>query len=131
LPGLLCALYDGRAGLGLRTLADAGRLSVAQDALAAAKAAAARDSYGLLALFSHYEGRADGDRSRRDALLADLGDALSAALRGSPLLPRIPPEAAALRLPPVADARAALRGNSAPKLTFAALTVRLAQAGAH
>lgn len=129
LPGLLCALYGGRPGLGLAALRDAARLAVAKDAVAAARAAASRDSYALLALFSAYEGRGEEERRRREAFLSDLADALAAALRGAEGLPPMPPGAAALLLPPVQNARAALAGNALPKLCFTALAVQLATAG--
>lgn len=127
----LCTLYGGRAGLGLAALKNPERLATARDALAAVKAAAARNTYALLCIFAKYEGRADGDREKRAALLSDITDALDAALRGTAKngLTPVPPQAAALLLPPVADARAALNGNAAPKITFAALAAQLSRAG--
>ena len=132
LPRLLAVLYNGRAGLGLRALQDPARLAVAQDAIATANAAARRDSYALAALLAGYEGRADGDRERREALLADLAGVLDAALRmeAAPGLPALPPAAAALLLPPLDEARLALRGNAAPKIVFTGLVVQMARAGA-
>ena len=131
LPELLSALYDGRVGLGLKALASEERLAILMDALTAADAAAKRDSYRLLCLFSGYEAGADGERERREALLADLTDALSAAMRGVPApgLPAMPHAAAALLLPLVADTRIALHGNAAPKLAFTALVAAIEQAG--
>lgn len=128
---LLSAVYDGRPGLGLAALSDAGRMAVLQDALKAAKAAASRDEYALLCAFAKYEGRADGDREKRDQLLFDLTCALDAALRQvqSPGLAQMPADAAALLLPPIAEAQGALRGNAAPKIAFTALVVNIAQAG--
>lgn len=128
---LLAAVYDGRPGLGLAALVDAGRMAVLRDALKIAKAAAARDEYALLCAFAKYEGRADGEREKRDQLLFDLVCALDAALRQeqAPGLAQMPPDAAALLLPPVTDAQGALRGNAAPKIAFTALVVNIAQAG--
>lgn len=128
---LLAAVYDGRPGLGLAALADAGRMAVLQDALKAAKAAASRDEYALLCAFSKYEGRADGDREKRDNLLFDLTCVLDAALRQTkaPGLPQMPANAAALLLPPLTEAQGALRANAAPKIAFTALVVNIAQAG--
>ncbi|MGD9559804.1 MAG: hypothetical protein AB7V55_04260 [Oscillospiraceae bacterium] len=131
LPQLLAVLYGGRAGLGLRVLENAERLVLLQDALAAAGAAARQDAYALGAVFARYEGRAEDAREKRDALLGDVAGVLEAALLGhtAPGLPPMPPAVAALLLGPVAEARKALRGNAAPKVTFAALVVHLVQAG--
>ena len=128
---LLAAVYDGRPGLGLSALHDPARMAVLLDAIAAAKAAASRNEYALLCLLQGYEGRADGDRGRRDALLFDMTCTLDAALRqqAAPGLPQMPAAAAALLLGPITQARAALRGNAAPKITFTAMVVDIATAG--
>lgn len=131
LPALLAGLYGGRLGLGLRVLRDAARLAVVQDAITAVNAAVGRNEYSLLCLFARYEGRGDEEREKRKALLADMTDAISAALRGvqAPGLPRLPAEAAGLLLVPLADAAEALRRNAAPKLTFTHLAMGLCGAG--
>ncbi len=131
LPALLAAVYGGRIGAGRKTLSSPDRQAILQDALAAASAAAARNRYMLLRIFSRYEGRADDDRDKREALLSDFSDALSANLLGlaAPGLPAILPAVAALLLPPVSAARTSLRGNSSPKLTFTALAIHLSRAG--
>lgn len=131
LPGLLALLYGGRAGLGLRVLKDAARLAVLRDALQAADAAGRRDAYAFAALLARYEGRAEGERERREALLADLAAVLEASLlrlrAGG--LPEIPAQRAATLLGPVNKARAALRGNAAAKITFTELAVQLCGSG--
>lgn len=131
LPALLAVLYGGRPGLGLRALRDETRLAVLRDAIGCARAAAARDTYSLLSIFSRYEGRGEEDREKRDALLSDLSEALLVSLReiSAPGLPVLPPGAAALLAPPVQEARTALRANAAPKITFTALAVELERAG--
>ncbi|MDL2324129.1 AAA family ATPase [Ruminococcaceae bacterium OttesenSCG-928-A16] len=128
LPHLLSVLYGGRIGLGLRVLQNQARYATLQSALEAAKAAGERDRYTMLRVFCGYEGRADGDRDRREDLLADMTDIFESSLRGgaAPGLPALAPAVAAKLLPPVLQARLALRGNAAPKITFAALTARLA-----
>lgn len=130
LPELLAALYGGRIGMGLRVLQNPGRLQILRDALAAVDAAAARDTYRLLCIFSNYEGRAEGERARRECLLADMAEAMACALRGETAagLPPLHASLAARLLPPLADCRQALAGNAAPKITFAALAVRLKRA---
>ncbi len=122
----LAGVYAGRLGLGLRVLAGEERGAVLQDAARAATAAAARDRYGLLSLFSRYEGRGDEERERRFALLDDMASLLAAALRGSPAVAQmgLGPEAATAYLPPIQKARAALMGNAAAKLTLTALAVQ-------
>ncbi len=128
---LLAAVYGGCPGLGLAALQDTGRFAVLRDALAIVCAAAGRDEYGLLRLLARYEGRADGEREKRDALLFDYTCVLDAALRGdtAPGLAALPPQAAAMLLPPAMQARAALRANAAPKITFTAMAIALAGAG--
>ncbi len=123
---LLAALYAGRAGLALRALASGARLAIVKDALRAARRCAKGDAYGLAALLSAYEGRAEGERERRDALLDDWVCALDAALNGVPLPGiDIPTRQQAARLLPlVADTREALAANAAPKLAFTALVIR-------
>ena len=127
LPALLAALYGGRIGLGLRALQEAERLAIVHDALSLAKAAGAGDMYTLLRIFTAYEGRAEGDRERREALLADTSDALAAALRGTaaPGLPAITNTVAARLLAPLQQTRLDLRANAAPKLAFSALAIHL------
>ena len=133
LPVLLTAVYGGRIGKGLQVLRNESRLVVLQDALRAAKAAVQANRYELLRIFAGYEGRAEDDRPRREALLSDLADALQAALynAGAPGLPAtLPaPGAAARMLTPVLQAQADLAANASPKLLFTALTVRLASPG--
>ena len=113
---MLSAVYDGRPGLGLAALLDPARMAVLEQALLAAKSAAGRDEYGLLCALSKYEGRADGDREKRDNLLFDITCALDAALRQIQAagLPQMPPDAAALLLPHISEARSSLRANAAP-----------------
>lgn len=138
LPALLAAVYGGRLGAGLRVMQDAERLGVLQDALALAKAAGEGshpDRYTMLRVFSGYEGRAEGDREKREALLKDCADVLATCMHSGaagtslpPGLPRVPPAVCAALLPAVLRAQQALPGNAAPKITFAALTVQLANA---
>lgn len=127
MPALLSAVYGGRIGLCLQALRTEGRMDILKDALLAAQAAAKADRYALLCIFARYEGRADGDRQRREELLADVSDALDAALRGVsiPGQQAIAPGVAASLLGPLASAGVALQGNAAPKITFAALVVQL------
>lgn len=128
LPRLLSTLYGGRLGLGLQAIQDPSRMQVVKDAIAAAEAACDGNAYTLLRLFTAYEGRADGDREKRDSLLSDLADVLALSFQGIELpgIAFIPPEKAAVLLPSIGEARLALRGNCAPKITFAALAVQLA-----
>lgn len=132
LPPLLAAVYGGRIGLCLRALRQEGRLDTLQDAISAAEAAAKVDRYTLLKIFSRYEGRADGDRERREDFLSDMCDVLSASLSGDAAagLPKAPPAVAATLLSPITEIRLALRGNAAPKIAFAALCAQL-HAAAH
>lgn len=132
LPEMLSTLYDGRIGMGLQVLQNPARLATLQDALEAAHAAAKQDRYQLLRIFTGYEGRAEDDRQRRDDLLADISAVLRVGLRNvtAPKLPAIAPATAAHLLPPLAEARLALRGNANPKITFAGLCARLTAAAA-
>lgn len=131
LPALLACLYGGRIGSGLNVYSQEGRLAVLQDALEAAGAAASGSAYGILRVFARYEGRADGDRDKRDALLSDLADIFAASLRGTKAegMPELPAEVAAAFLPPVTQARLALRSNVSPKIAFSALAVHLSREG--
>lgn len=132
LPALLAGLYGGRMGLGLAVLKDEDRLAILRSAISIAEAAGRGDTYSLLCLFSAYEGRAEGERERRDSLLFDTEQALAAALRGddAPGLPSISQKTAAALLPLIADARSDLRRNAAPKITFAALALSLSHPSA-
>jgi DNA polymerase-3 subunit delta' len=127
LPPLLAAVYGGRIGLCLRALRQEGRLDTLWDAISAAEAAAKADRYSLLKIFSRYEGRADGDRERREDLLSDMCDVLGASLGGGAAagLPKAPPAVATVLLSPITETRLALRGNVAPKIAFAALCAQL------
>ena len=130
LPHLLSVLYDGRLGLGLRALENQDRLNIVTHALQAAGAAGMGDEYTLLQVFSGYEGRVDGEREKREALLSDISDILATCLRGNtaPGIPAVSEMDAARLLPVVAGAQLAFRGNAAPKITFAALAIRMARA---
>lgn len=137
LPAFLSAAYAGRLGLGLAAGRSEDRLSVLRDAAAAARAAADGDLYGLLRVFSAYEGRAaekDGDarlldaRAKREALLFDLSQLLALFLRGQALPGSalcMPAAQAAALLPPLADARDRLRRFTTPKVTLSALAVQM------
>lgn len=133
-PALLAALYGGCLGLGLRLLRGEGaaRATTVQDALALARAAVAGNRYEMLRLLASYEGRADGERERREALLFNLAAALESALRGADAAvfggQGIAPVVAAALLGPVGEAQGALRGNVAPKIVFTALVVQLGRA---
>ncbi len=129
-PALLACLYGGRIGSCLQVYTREGRREVLQDALEAAGCAASGSAYGMLRVFSRYEGRADGDRDKRDALLSDLADVFAAGLRGITTegLPAVGDKAAASFLPFVTDTRLALRSNVAPKVAFSALAVHLSRA---
>ncbi len=107
------------------------------DALRQSTAAA----YGLLRIFSGYEARADegakeglSGREKRDALLFDLSAALAAALRGDyALIDTNEPEGdiaprCMAAIEAVALAREQLARNASPKITLAALALRLAPA---
>lgn len=126
-PATLSALYGGRIGKGLKALETPWRLAAAANALEAAQAAARGDGYGWMRIFAGYEGRADGDNERREALLEDMADALEASLlkNGGGRLPALPVVRASKLLPALQEARVALRGNAAPKLTFTALALRM------
>lgn len=129
-PATLAAIYGGRIGLGLKALQAEERMQVLQDALAIGNACAAANVYEVLRVFAGYEGRADGDRDRRDALLDDVTSVLETPLNGisAPGLPAINPFAASHLLAAVQTARSALRGNAAPKITFTALAAQMAAA---
>lgn len=130
---LLSTLYGGRIGLGLAALQNPARFATLQDALAAASAAATEDRYGLLRIFSGYESSADGERERREDFLSDMTDIFETWLRGAHCegLPAAEPATAARLLPPLAQARLALRGNAAPKIALAGLCARLATPPRH
>lgn len=130
LPALLSAVYGGRIGTGLAVLQDAERLSVLQDALAFANASAEKSRYKMLCVLARYEGRAEADRPKREALLADVCAAMEACLCGDKTegLPQVDSRQAAAVLPVVEECRVSLRGNVAPKIAFAALTARVARA---
>ena len=127
LPALLSAVYGGGIGLGLRVLREEGRLRILRDALAAAEAAGQGNRYSLLRFFSAYESRADGEKENRDMFLSDFAAVLEASLRGTSLrgVPALAPALAAHLLVPLQQARTALRGNAAPKITLTALAVQL------
>lgn len=129
LPGLLAALYGGALGLCLKAMEQPERLDILRDALRLAGAAAKGERYGMLCILAAYEGRAEGDRERREALLDDMASALETGLRGEVIegLPPVPPATAAALLPFVGQARVALRGNAAPKISFAAMAAQMAQ----
>lgn len=127
---LLATVYSGSAGLGLAALNTQARMDVLQDALELVARGINFNEYGLLCLLQKYEGKADGERERRDKLLFDAICVLSAILRGHalPNLPQIPPKTAAKFFAPINTARMGLKGNTAPKITFAALAAQLANA---
>lgn len=130
LPSFLALLYGGRIGSGMAVLAEEARLQVLQAARQLAKAAAEKNRYELLRVFAGFEGRAEGENERRDALLGDLAEILACCLRGEQhrALPAATPQQAAALLPKVMEARQALGTNAAPKLLFAALAARMAAA---
>lgn len=130
LPALLANLYGGRLGLGLKALQNDDRMQVLQDALQFAQYAAEPNRYRMLRILAAYEGRADGDREKREALLDDTTNILEFCLLGLSAagIPPIQAASAAKLLPPLSQARLALRSNVAPKLTFAALAVHMARA---
>lgn len=131
LPAMLSRLYGGKIGTGLRILQQEGRLTVLQDALEAAAAAGKASSYGMLRVFARYEGRGDGDRELREALLADMAEIFGAGLREihADGLVAVSPAQAAAFLPHISQTRLALRGNMASKIAFSTLAVQLSRAG--
>lgn len=130
LPSLLTKLYDGRIGLGLRALQNPERLLIVKDAVNLANFATEKNRYKLVQLFTAYEGRADGDREKREDLLADATAALETGLRSvsvSGAFSFSPSNSAAL-LPSILQARQDLRRNVAPKIVFSALSIHLLRA---
>lgn len=130
LPNLLTKLYDGRIGLGLRALQNPERLAIVKDAIALANFAVQKNRYKMLQLFTAYEGRADGDREKREDLLADTTAVLETGLRGESVASYFsfsPVDSAAL-LPSILQARQDLRRNVAPKIVFSALSIHLLRA---
>lgn len=129
LPAFLSAVYDGRLGLGLQALQDPQRLEILRDAAAVVQAAAKKQEYPMMVRLSKYEGREEGDRQRRDSLLYDCCAVVDAALRqlDAPGIPKMDPQQAGPLLEPFFQARQALKGNAAAKLTFTAM---IAQIGA-
>lgn len=136
LPALLATVYGGRLGLGLAAGKNEDRLSVLRDAKTALSAVSIGDRYGLLRVFSAYEGRAseksedpgilDG-RARREALLFDLAQLLALALRGeaAPGTAALPAQTAADLLPLLSEARGRLARFATPKITLSALAVQM------
>lgn len=124
---LLATLYDGRLGSAIKVLCDGQRLEDMRAAICCAKAAAENDGYTLLKIFAAYEGKNDIDRVRRQQLLEDIVCVLSAALRGrtADSLPDIKRPDAAMLLPHISGAMAALRANAPPKITFTHLAMQL------
>lgn len=130
LPNLLTKLYDGRIGLGLRALQNPERLLIVKDAINLANFAVQKNRYKLLQLFTTYESRADGDREKREDLLADTTAVLETGLRGisvSGAFAFSPAEVVPL-LPSILQARQDLRRNVAPKIVFSALSIHLLRA---
>ncbi len=124
---LLACIYGGRLGLCLQAAQTPERTAILKDALLASKAAAVRNSYELLRVFSKYEGTGESARPARDALLADMTAILHACMlqQSAEGLPVMPPTAAGLLLSKLSPARSALQASAAPKITFTALAVAL------
>ncbi len=132
LAAQLSALYGGRCGLGIRALQDEQTLASVLDAILAAGQVLKGDSYALAALLSRYEGRGEGERGRREALLENMACALNAAMNGRTLWQEMPlaPDAAktaAAALPHILEAVDALRRNALPKLCFTSLVIHIEQ----
>lgn len=128
LPETLARVYSGRIGLGLQAIRNEQRLAVVKDAMNAAKAISKQDTYRLLSIFAQYEGRADGDREKREFLLSDIADVIMASLHTGENLgvPGFPVWFVPQALACIQQTRTALRGNAAAKITFAALAVKIA-----
>ncbi|MFV0351944.1 MAG: hypothetical protein ACK5JF_06485 [Oscillospiraceae bacterium] len=124
---LLAVAYAGRLGLCLSALQDEACMAVLQDALDLMREAAAASGYQVLRILSAYEGRADGDREKREVLLETLCDCLSVSMREgrAPGFPVILAADAARLLPYVQQTIVALRGNVSPKIAFTSLAVYL------
>lgn len=126
---MLPLLYGSRLGLCIKAAKDAEKLKVVKDAIELAQGAANKSRYAMLRVFSRYEGRGEEERSKRDFLLQNFEGILSAGLLRTARkpLPVIEGEDAAAFLPHVSGARIALYQNSAPKITFTALTANISR----
>lgn len=129
-PEMLATVYGGRIGLGLAVLQNETRCTLLSEALALATALSAKNYYQILAILAKYEGRAEGEREKREHLLADFGDVLAASLHSLPTLglPVFSSWQVASFLPPIMKASVDLLRNASPKTVFTALAIELARA---
>lgn len=130
LPKTLTILYNGQIGSGLNILKNSERLSIMEDAIQVANAAVANNRYAVLQTFAKYEGKADGDRQKREDFLADLSSILETGLRGVKVEKQFnfSPYDVLPLLPPILQAKQNLSRNIAPKIVFSALSIHLARA---
>lgn len=118
---LLSGVWQGRIGLALQCAAGERRAAF-DTAMAACRAAAARDAYALMKLFAPLE----KERERLQTLLADMVQILSGSFAGLESCP-MPAAAAVPAIRALLDTAARLRGNGNARLVLTGLCLQLGE----